>query len=82
VTREEQASRLLLLFLDFDNFATPVVAAFGANGVLACHLAAIRAGYERDRRHGILRAAAVTATLRVFALWVWGHAILLLDSQR
>jgi hypothetical protein len=31
------------------------------------------AGYQ-----GILRTAAVTAALRVFALWMWGHVDLLM----
>jgi len=68
--------RLILLF-DFDDFAALVLSALGADGVGQAHFAAIGAGDQVLGLQGIVGAAAVTATLRMFTLWMRGHALLL-----
>jgi hypothetical protein len=62
-----------LFFLNLNNFATIVEAAFRADGVRKAHGTAVGTGNSVYRGQRILRAAAVTASLRVFALWMWGH---------
>jgi len=63
----------LLFFLDLDDFASLEVTAVGADGVRKALVATIGTGDEIIEYQGILRTAAITASLGMFALWMWGH---------
>ena len=67
-----------LFFFDLNHFASIVEAAFRANSVRKAHGTAIGAGNGIYRGQRILRATAVTASLGMFALWMWGHWYFLL----
>ena len=67
-----------LFLLDLDNFAPVVEAAFRADGVRQAHGTAIGTGNGIHRCQRILRTAAVTASLGMFALGMWGHWYFLL----
>jgi uncharacterized membrane protein len=65
------------VLLNFDDFAALILSALGADGVGQAHFAAIRAGDKVLGLQGIVGAAAVAAALRMFTLWMRGHALLL-----
>jgi hypothetical protein len=65
-----------LFFLNLNNFASVIEAALGTNGVRKAHGTAIGTGNGVYRGQRILRATAVTASLGMFALWMWGHFLL------
>jgi len=68
----------LLFLLNLDNFTPVVETAFRADGVRQAHGTAIGTDNGVHRRQRILRTAAVTASLGMFALWMWGHEYFLL----
>jgi hypothetical protein len=68
-------SRLVLL--DFDDFTALILSALGADSVGQTLFTAVGAGGQVLRLQGIVGAAAIAATLRVFTLWMRGHALLL-----
>src|SRR3989304_8254132 len=65
--------RLLLFLLRLEHLTTVVVAATGAHGVLRHRHTTIAAVDQLVRHERVVRAAAVAATLGMFALWVRGH---------
>ena len=67
-----------LFLLDLDDLSAIVETAIGANSMRQAHGTAVRAGDEVARQQGVLRAAAIAAALRMFALWMWGHVFLLI----
>lgn len=64
---------MFLFFFDFDDFASFVVAAVGADGVGKAHGAAVGAEGEVAGFECVVSAAVVAAALGVFAFWMWGH---------
>ena len=66
--------RLLLLFLDFDDFATFIKSTIRADGMGKAHGTAVRTGDQAAWLQSVVRAAHIAAALRVFALWMWGHS--------
>jgi hypothetical protein len=66
-----------LILLDFDDFAAFILSAFGADGMRQAFFATIGAGNQVVDLQGIVGAATITATLRMFTLWMRGHALLL-----
>ena len=64
---------LFLILLYFDNFSAFVKTTVGTNCVRKAHGPAVGAGCEVARNQRVVRAAVIAATLRVFALWMWGH---------
>jgi hypothetical protein len=68
----------LLFFLDLNDFAAFVVTAIRANRVGQALGSAIGAGDCIYRGQCVLRTAAITASLGMFALWMWGHEYFLL----
>jgi len=68
---------LFFLFFHIDDFAAFIVAAFRADRVRQAHLAAVAALSQGSGGQSIMGAPAVAATLGMFALWMWGHQLLL-----
>jgi len=74
---------LFLLFLLFqvDDFAPLVMTAIRANRVGQAHFAAIAALNQGAGLQAVVRPPPVPASRGMFALWMWCHVLLLLDTQ-
>jgi hypothetical protein len=70
-----------LVFLDFDHFAALVLSAIGADSMGQALLTTIGTSGQVLSLQSIVGTAAVAATLRVFTLWMRGHALLLYDCS-
>ncbi len=66
-------SGFLLLFCDFDYFASFVETTFGANGMRQAHGTAIAAGGQIARFEEVVGATAITAAFGNFTFWQRGH---------
>src|SRR3989304_1067773 len=74
--------RLLLFLLRLEHLTTVVVAAAGAHGVLRHRHTTIAAVDQLGRHERVVRAATVTATLRMLALWLRRHCPTPVDVVR
>jgi hypothetical protein len=66
---------LFLFFLNADHFTAFVMTAVGTDSVRQTHLTTIGALYQVARLQGIVGAATVAATGRMFSLWMRGHGL-------
>lgn len=67
----------LLFFCDGNNLTALIVTAIGANSMRGAHFAAIGTRYQVHRREGVVGAATVAPSARMFSFWLRNHDSLL-----